>query len=528
MGVAFPTDTLKGLLETCAPDEWPDPELLQARLLPVKRFRPQLLPPILRRFVDDVSDRMQCPPDFIAGPLIVMLGALIGSRCCIRPKQQDNWSEHPNLWGAIIAPPGSLKSPALAQALAPLRSLEARAALQHNEAMVRHEFDKVIHKLELDQLKNAIKQTKQPATLQHREEIARLMHQPDTPPLRRYRTNDATPEKLAEICAQNPGGVLVDRDELVGLLENCSREGREGERAFYLEGWNGSSKFTQDRIGRGHISVERLCISLLGGIQPLRLSTYMRGAAGLQNDGLLQRFQLLSYPDSPKNRVLVDRAPDGAAAAAIEHIAKAIADADFAVITRQMGEKCAGKTPYFRFDRNAQSAFNRWLQRLEVKVLAEDSPFVAEHLAKYRKLVPALALIFCVVELIAKDGKDARCSRVGRAHLSRAVRWADYLEYHMRRVYAMARDARLDAAIALQKKITRGQLENPFTERDVYRKGWSLLNDLDSVKSACSELVAAGWLMRANEPRKQGRAGSPKYEINPKVLSQARGCDRQN
>lgn len=525
MGVAFPTDTLMGLLETSAPEDWPDPEMLQARLLPVKRFHPQLLQPVLRRFVDDVSDRMQCPPDFIAGPVIVMLGALIGSRCSIRPKQRDNWSEHPNLWGAIIAPPGSLKSPALTQALAPLRALETVASLQHNDAMERHELDKVVRKLDLDQLKDTIKKTKQPATLQDREEIARLMRQPDPPPLRRYRTNDATPEKLAEICAENPGGVLVDRDELVGLLENCSREGREGERAFYLEGWNGSSKFTQDRIGRGHISVERLCISLLGGIQPLRLSNYMRGAAGLQNDGLLQRFQLLSYPDSPTNRVLVDRAPDSAAATAIERIAKAIANADFPAITRQMGEKCAGKTPYFRFDRNAQPAFNRWLLRLEAKVSAEDSPFVAEHLAKYRKLVPALALIFCIVELMAKDGKDARCSRVGRAHLSRAIRWADYLESHMRRVYAMARDARVDAAIALQKKITRGQLESPFSERDVYRREWSLLNDLESVKSACSELESAGWLLRINEPRGRGRPGSPKYEINPKVFSQARGHD---
>jgi hypothetical protein len=518
MGVAQPTSTLRALLDAAPQDEWPTPEPIQPRLLPVSPFHPQLLPPILRRYVDDVSERMQCPPDFIAAPLIVMMGSLIGSRCCIRPKQLDSWSEHPNLWGAIVAPPGSLKSPALAQALAPLRSLEAIAALQHNEAMERHELDKAIRKLDLDQVKQRIRQTKAPATIQDRDEIAQLMREPEPPTLRRYRTNDATPEKLAEICAQNPCGVLVDRDELVGLLENCSREGREGERAFYLEGWNGSGKFTQDRIGRGHIVVDRLCISLLGGIQPLRLATYMRGHAGLQNDGLLQRFQLLCYPDAPSNPQLVDRNPDTAAAREIEQLAQAIANADFASITRQNGEGSEGRTPHFRFNRRTQDTFNRWLVKLDERVRAEDSPFIAEHLAKYRKLVPALALVFCVVEAVAKDGQNTRCSRVGKAHLSRALRWAAYLESHMRRVYSMACDPRSDAAAALQKKITRGELESPFTEREVHRKGWSLLNDLDSVRAACDELEAAGWLRRVAEPRKRGRPPSPKYEINPKKL----------
>jgi hypothetical protein len=519
MGIAQPTSTLRALLDSAPHDEWPTPETIQSRLLPVPPFRPQLLPPILRRYVDDVSDRMQCPPDFIAIALIVLLGSLIGSRCSIRPKQRDNWSEHPNLWGAIVAPPGSLKSPALAQALAPLRSLETIAALQHNEAMERHELDKVVRKLDLEQVKQRIKQTKQPATIQDREEIAELMREPEPPVLRRYRTNDATPEKLAEICAQNPRGVLVDRDELVGLLENCSKEGREGERAFYLEGWNGSSKFTQDRIGRGHISVDRLCISLLGGIQPLRLANYMRGHAGLQNDGLLQRFQLMCYPDAPSNRLLVDRSPDADTASAIEHLAQSIANADFAAITRQNGE---GSTPHFRFNRRTQDTFNRWLLQLDERITAEDSPFIAEHLAKYRKLVPALALVFCIVELIAKDGQSARGSRVGKVHLLRAIRWAAYLESHMRRVYGMVCDARLDAATALQKKIIRGQLESPFSERDLYRKGWSGVSDLESVSAACSELIAAGWLRRLNEPKQPGQSGrssSRKYEINPKVHS---------
>jgi Protein of unknown function (DUF3987) len=78
------------------------------------------------------------------------------------------------------------------------------------------------------------------------------------------------------------------RDELVGLIATWEREGREGERAFFLEAWNGNQSFDTDRIGRGHISIPNLCASVFGGIQPDKLTVYLEQAAhALANDGML-------------------------------------------------------------------------------------------------------------------------------------------------------------------------------------------------------------------------------------------------
>ena len=52
------------------------------------------------------------------------------------------------------------------------------------------------------------------------------------------------------------------------------RAGREGERAFCLQAWNGDTGHTIDRIGRGTIHVEACCMSMLGGIQPGRRSPH--------------------------------------------------------------------------------------------------------------------------------------------------------------------------------------------------------------------------------------------------------------
>ena len=101
-----------------------------------------------------------------------------------------------------------------------------------------------------------------------------------------------------------------------------SVRGREGERSFCLEAWNGDTEHTIDRIGRGTIHVPACCMSMLGGIQPGCLRSYLADALydGPSNDGLIQRFQLLVWPDTVRNWKYVDRPPDRVAGDQIKQI----------------------------------------------------------------------------------------------------------------------------------------------------------------------------------------------------------------
>jgi hypothetical protein len=251
----------------------------------------------------DEADRMPCPPDFIAASAIVALGAIIGARCAIKPKARDAWLIVPNLWGGIVGLPSVKKSPAINAALKPLERLIGRAMEEYQEELVTFEGSKTVFEARKEAIEHRIKAAAKDAEkgdlnglaneLQtHRQEI------PESPTLRRYKTNDTTVEKLGELLRQNPAGLLVTRDELVGLIASWDREGREGERAFYLEAWNGNASFDTDRIGRGSIFIPNLCVSVFGGIQPDKLTAYLEHATNsLANDGMLQRFQLLVYPD---------------------------------------------------------------------------------------------------------------------------------------------------------------------------------------------------------------------------------------
>lgn len=61
-----------------AREDWPDPEPLPSGLLTVPAFSPAFLPQSIAPWVEDIADRMQAPPDFVAVPAVIALGSLIG------------------------------------------------------------------------------------------------------------------------------------------------------------------------------------------------------------------------------------------------------------------------------------------------------------------------------------------------------------------------------------------------------------------------------------------------------------------
>lgn len=131
---------------------------------------------------------------------------------------------------------------------------------------------------------------------------------PEKPKQKRYKSDDPTVEKLGVILAENSQGILLYRDELMGWLSSFQRKGRESDRPFFLEGWNGKHGFEIDRIGREAPHIEEVCISILGGIQPGPLSQYIHSAikGGMGDDGFIQRFQIMVWPDVKSEWELIE------------------------------------------------------------------------------------------------------------------------------------------------------------------------------------------------------------------------------
>ena len=367
---------------TDAVTDWPDPAPMQGELPPVQRLDEDLIPVSLRVFIRDVAERMQVPIDYPAIIAVLALAGGVNRRAVIQPKENDTgWVVVPNLWGGIVAPPGFMKSPVIQAVVRPLVEIQQNWRLEHELAVGEHEHLKEESELRHSAWREEFKKsTKQGKASPERPDAPVV-----SPLMRRLIVNDATFEALHQTISENTTGILVIRDELTGWWSTLDRAGREGERAFCLQAWNGDTGHTIDRIGRGTIHVEACCMSMLGGIQPGRLRSYLVDALqdGPGNDGLIQRFQLLVWPDTDPAWTYVDRPPDRVTEEQVVHI------------FRTMVTLGRGNPLHFRFDPDAQGLFIEWLSELESKVRGNDlHPALISHLSKYRSLMPSLALLF--------------------------------------------------------------------------------------------------------------------------------------
>jgi hypothetical protein len=525
--LALPTqgDTAGALCN--APDigdsciDWPEPGEISAPLRPVPPFAADaMLPPVLRDFVLGEAERMPCPPDYIAAALMVALGSVIGAQCAIKPKSRDSWLVVSNLWGALVGPPASKKSPAMAAALRPIDRLIEHATEAYRTDEEAFRVHELVRKAQIDALEGKIKGAAKGAKNDEIDKLARELTALSTAPTgrpvcRRFRSNDSTVEKLGELLRDNPAGILVLRDELVGLLSSWDREGREGERAFYLEAWNGTSSFSTDRIGRGSIQVPNLCVSVLGGIQPDKLVAYLQQAASFfGNDGMLQRFQLMVYPDAA-DWEWRDRAPSMEISDQVNRVFERLG----ALNPLEWGASPADESarfPFFRFDDRALEVFVEFSTALHrVKLPNEDQPLIAQHLAKFDKLFPAIALILHLVDCVTTGGRGA----VPEAAALRAQAWCDHLEAHARRCYGLLIDDGLRSAQCLADRIQQGKLKDGFTAADVKRAQWRNLKEQSSIRAALEWLEQEGWI-RGTEVRGRGPGfGRPtvRFAINPRL-----------
>ncbi|RMF43339.1 MAG: DUF3987 domain-containing protein, partial [Deltaproteobacteria bacterium] len=277
------------------------PHPLPEELPPVKRFEFSMLPDALAPWVRDVWERMQCPPDYPAVSAMVALAGVVGRRVAIGPQAETDWVVVPNLWGLLVGRPGLLKSPAMESMLAPLKVLASEEMEAYQDALAEYELENLAHRLRREAAEKVARKrlARDPAA----DIVGDLSCTPPKPPvLRRYMSNDSSVEALGELLRQNPDGILVHRDEMMSLLKQLDREDNVAARGFFLTSWNGDSSYTFDRIGRGlNLHIPALCLSMLGSTQPGRLASYVRTVldGGASDDGLLQRFGLLVWPDLP-------------------------------------------------------------------------------------------------------------------------------------------------------------------------------------------------------------------------------------
>lgn len=520
-------------------EDWQQPQPIRQTLPPVKDITPEMLPPCLYDFTTDNANRLSVPKVYIAIPLVVAMGSVIGAKIGIMPKVNDDWQEVANLWGGIIGDPSTKKSPSLNTALEPLRALEQKAKADYEKALKDHTAQTLINKATetalKKQLDNAVnskaKKTDESDTPASDEQIKAIADklaekQTQTPPtIRRYIADDSTHEKLGELESQNTNGILVNRDELTGLFKYLDKPDNEQARTFYLEGYNGKGNKTFDRITRGTLFIENHCLSVLGTIQPETIEQYLQRLNDFGNDGLIQRFSLLVYPDRLTDNKEKDLPVNKAISEQVQMIFDRLDSLDDWELSEH-GLNINGKRAIIRLDEHAYPVFMAWLDSLIAHENDFEHGILKQHITKYRKTLLALLIVFHLIECITKNSTDWR--NVSLATLEQGIAFINMLESHMIRIYTPITDKAQSKAGALATRLLKiindparsGELakwlNDGFTIRQIYRREWQGLKNADDVQTALDILIENHWLNWVSE-QTTGQGGRPteRYFINP-------------
>ncbi len=491
-------------------DKSNQPEVISLRLPPVQRLDIGLLPNEFGRYCEDVANRAGSNVEYIAMGCLVTAATCLGSRIKVRPQRKGSWEVTPNMWGYVIGEPSQKKSSLIASPKKFLEQLEKHEELGFKDA-------KQLYDIELERFEQELRQHKSDPDMTTTD-IHRWVkdNEPECPPRPQFVINEATPEALRVVMKDNPNGqLLYFRDEMSGLIEKLLDD--PAYRAFMLEAWSGDASFTENKIARGQIKVDNLCMSIMGTIQPDVLMKYVEQEGVGAGDGFNQRFQLTVWPD-PILQAPNDDEEDLMARIDAFRCFKRLAElepsdigATIPEITEDVnlwGDEITDTkmpSPYIRFSAEANELYVSW-QDWQIK-MANDTTIpkpMAAHIGKMPATIASLAMIIHICETPGPE--------VTRHAVVKAIKLCDFLLSHSNRLYnGTFNDVAVKAWELAKNMILTGEFGDSFTAYEIYRTATCGIRTKEEAGDVISVLEEHNWVVAEQKNAKTI------YHINPGV-----------
>jgi len=490
-----------------AAETWPAEEPLDifgdATLTGEPELRREWLPTSIAGFAFDAAERMGVEPAMIAVPALAAAAGAMHDGFRLQPRQYDTeWTEPPCLWFAMVAEPGSRKTPAIDAAIKPLKKIEHQWMVADRKALA--EYERAVAAQQTPKSKKAKVEEaagELPATPEEVWTEGSVLQRPRQ---RRKIVGDATIEALGSILQDNAGGVLACFDELAGLIASFDAYRANGssgkDRSAWLELFQGGPRAIDRASRQRSFTVENWSASVIGGIQPDRMRE-LAAKCSMQADGLLQRF----LPFCP--RVVgkgIDRTPDIAALNGYADVIRKLTEVEPTDFNNRVRLSAGALEQAARVADFAD----------KILLLPDSSPAMRGHLAKWSGMFARLVLVYHAVNCmavgtsIADTVPEATARQVANLMLK-------YFFPNVARFYAdvigqtkNTGHARWIAGYILSRGLDQ------ITVRDIGRAYHDLRDRKDDIPRVMQTLDAAGWVNEVDP----GRGKPPKqWKINPAV-----------
>ena len=454
------------------------------------------------RVIEQVADNTSTAPDYAAIALLTVCAGLVGGKRLASP-YGSSWKVPAILWASALGDPSSRKSAPLNAIAKPLWQLQESANANHAERKRDWEADIERAKAEKAAWKDEVKN--QAGTEAVTVKIPANAIEPEEPAHRRFVIKDCTPEAAAFVLKDNPQGVLAHNDELAGWLQSFDRY-NSGGRPFWLEAFEGQP-FSVSRKGEGSFDLPFLGISVLGSIQPDKLTELLEGA----NDGLVPRI-IWAWPEKRTPRRPRTEIDTDALVRAYERLELLPWGKD------QFGADC-GKV--LKFSDIAADVFEDW--DADNSAGEKDSGSLYESFCgKMSGAVVRLALVSELMAWAFGDGPEPE--EISEQAVLAAILWVeDYAKPMAERVFGDASVSKADRNASLLARYILKQRFEKLNVRELRRSPHkSALKPLQvkgALDDAIEALELAGWL--APVPNREGGTigrASKDYTVKPAVF----------
>ena len=363
--------------------------------------------------------------ELVATVGLLALAGSINRRIGIRPKVNDNWTVYPNMYGMLIAPPSTKKSPILNEMTKPLKIKELEEHTKFIEELKEYEIKKEIYEVEFKEYKKSLKD----------DDPLPRPEPPERPTKKRYIIEDTTTEKVAMLLEENPQGLTLITDEIGRLFAMLQRQDKAGDRQFYLQAFNGDTSFIVDRVTRDSIHIKHLCLSLFGTTQPETVYSIVsetnRALSG--GDGLLQRFQVMVICEHPRYEY-TDIQPNRDARELYYQLINRIltySAVDYGAFRDSYNEDLP---PFYRYAKEANEIYKQFSIDLHKQVIkeSENNPAFSAHLGKMEKTFNTIALILFYADRIMGYTQD---NAITKEYAIKACEICKFYESHARYIY---------------------------------------------------------------------------------------------
>jgi hypothetical protein len=454
-------------------------DLAEAALAVAPQTEPRVVPPpALAQFPVDVLSRsmrglivssaasMLVPPEFVAVPLLVLAGAVIGNAWEIELK--GGWKEGPNLYAAVVGDPGAKKTPSLKLAMRAIHEIQQRLSADYRVRKAAYDEEKALWERTPKKERGA---------------------PPEPPGYQHVWTADATTEALAGMLSGSKGLALI-RDELVGWVKSMDayRSGGKGaDRQNYLSMWSRSPIKIDRKSSPEPIIVSRPCLSVFGGIQPDVLPDLVDQAD--RDDGFVDRL-LFSYPNIGRDRW---------SSAGVDEAVLASVEGLFANLYDLVGaEMPSGDIVprVARFDAEAAQLWGQWYNANDDELRADELPSSLK--GTWAKLPSQLARLTLILHVTrAADSGLPVPATIDAETLAAGADLVEYFKEHARAALAELRTPRS----TLEDRVLQGLRDKgPSTTRTLHRDVLREKVKLDRLKATLERLLEDGRVRIVDAP----------------------------